>query len=150
LIYKSPFIFGSNLQTPTKQGFRFSQRLSPVKRTPVRSDYGSLNYIAVICKLILKQGNRSPSKLSHSMEMTERSSEILESLKSDLESALVLEDDTNNLFRILVYLLQNQKLFPPQIDHVCQGILAINQATGLSRRSGGTSIKGINYFISRT
>lgn len=100
----------------------------------------------MICKLILKQENHSPSKLSQSMEMTEKSLEIFESLKAGIEPALFF-DDTMSLFRILVRLLRNEKLFPSQIDHVCQGILAINQATGLSRRSGGTSIKGNSRVI---
>ena len=106
--------------------------------------------ISNICSLILKQGNGSPSKLTYTLDMTSRSLEILENLKNEENTAMIGQEDTMDLFRILVFLLHKYgNVLPEAVHTACQGILAINQITGVSRRVGGTSVKSPTSMVKK-
>lgn len=64
---------------------------------------------------------------------------------------MLSQQDTVELFRVLIMLLrQIGPLIHTQLQSVCQGILAINQATGLGRKAGGTAVKGRSKITPRS
>ncbi len=75
---------------------------------------------------------------------------MFETLKNAQDMTMLGGDDTMDLFRILIHLLkQIDELLPNELHAACQGALAINQATGLARRAGGTSVKNPTTMVKR-
>ncbi|KAI8898130.1 hypothetical protein BC833DRAFT_590884 [Globomyces pollinis-pini] len=103
----------------------------------------SLSLLQKVCKLILKQSNSQPNFFMNATTMTSRSTELKKLIESENEEELIItNEDTPELIRILVNcLMKLPSLISSNLYVACQGILAINQATGLPRRIGGTSIK---------
>lgn len=80
--------------------------------------------------------------------MTQRSLEILETLKNKENTAMIGQEDTMDMFRVLVFLLHKHgNVLPEELHAACQGILAINQVTGMARRAGGTSVKSPTAMV---
>ena len=80
--------------------------------------------------------------------MTQRSWDILETLRNNENTSMIGQEDTMDLFRLLVFLLhQFGNVLPQEMYAACQGVLAINQVTGLARRVGGTSVKSPTSMV---
>lgn len=80
--------------------------------------------------------------------MTQRAKDILDTLENDQDITMIGQNDTMDLFRILINLLhQFGAVLPVELHAACQGALAINQATGLARRAGGTNVKSPTAMV---
>jgi hypothetical protein len=102
-----------------------------------------------VCELFLGQQNVTPSLISSTLKMTSRSLEIKEILMNNNNMKLLMEpSDTTELARIIVYILERTPcILVENLKSVCRGILAINQATTISRRIGKTNMKFPNALV---
>jgi hypothetical protein len=116
--------------------------------TPQRQEnnqYAPLLYS--ISELFLKQ-KPSPTVLSLQLDMTPRSHELKNRISRSVNDVVIEESDTLELARIIVYILkETPDLIPSNLKIACQGILAINQASGIGRKIEGTNIKSPNAMV---
>jgi hypothetical protein len=102
-----------------------------------------------VCELFLNQTNSTPSLISTSLKMTERSKEIKDMFLINNTKCLTMgPSDTTEIARVIIYILERTpSVLPINLKVACLGILAINQATTTSRKVGKTNIKFPNALV---
>ncbi|KAJ3320544.1 hypothetical protein HDV06_005167 [Boothiomyces sp. JEL0866] len=139
-IGKNPFQDDINMDLKPKLLFNFDKSPQKSLKLKLTQYHPTTELLQYVCELIIKNGNAKLSYFTNT-NMTPRAIEIQEMFFSEDLDSNVTEADTSDLLKILINILPKfPALLPEELHVACQGILALNQATGLTRRSG-TSIK---------
>ncbi|KAJ3270765.1 hypothetical protein HDV01_007457 [Terramyces sp. JEL0728] len=137
-IGKNPFQDDINMDLKPKLMFNFDKSPQKSLKCTLNQNHPTTELLQYVCELVLKNGN---AKLSHltNTSMTPRANEIQEMFFNEDLDSNVTENDTSDLLNILINILPKfPALLPEELHVACQGILALNQATGLTRKAGTT------------
>ncbi|KAJ3253823.1 hypothetical protein HK103_007684 [Boothiomyces macroporosus] len=139
-IGKNPFQDDINMELKPKMLFNFEKSPQKSLKCTLTQYHPTTELLQYVCELILKNGNAKLSFFTNT-SMTPRALEIQEMFFNEDLDSNVTDKDTSDLLKILINILPKfPALLPEELHVACQGILALNQATGLTRKSG-TSIK---------